>query len=527
MVWLFFGGILLFFGIDLNAFNADTVRSLGTISFNCFLGFAVMFFLWIGLVSTSSLLPVSSIKEWYRTSWHLFLYVLGMHGRVIFVKDGKLVYSAESLSYLGPGVIMVDYNSAVVLEELISPPTFFTPFKNAILTLLIMLGLSDQRETPRIRHAGLVFTRRRERILGVVDLRAQFAIRLGIKAYSREGIELSSPVFARFSVGDDPEVLHVTFSGNPASRNLRVIPLKQLANGQYKTGEFSDELDEADRREIYPLALTLIRAQDAAVLPETRQDPDQRIFAAVGGQARNDENDLVPWQELPSRVGVEVFREIMSRTHYDRLYQANEKNRIQLYDVKTEMRLRLRNSGVLAVRIVALRGKGSLEANKEYAASDLLISEPQTLTNPKVLRDRGIRIFAGGFGDLTPPAPVYQQRLQSWRAPWQRDTEIIRANHDLEAMRIRSQARSQAQTELGGAFRRILSLKNLSEEAMALRVFQSLETLAADPKTRSLLPADTINLMRNVHTWLMPAEAPPIQVKISPPEQGPNGEVLQ
>ncbi len=521
LVWMLLGGFLLFFGIDINAFNPETVRSLGTISFNCFLGFGLMFFLWIGLVSTSSVLPVSSVKEWYRTCFHLFLYILGKHGRVIFVKDGRLVFSAESLSYLGPGVIMVDYNSAVVLEELISPPTVLSPIKKAVLCLLVLLGLSDARETPRVRRSGLVFTRRRERILGVVDLRPQFAVQPGVKAYSREGIELSTAVFARFSVGQPPETLLVAFQGHPAARNLRVICLKKLENGRYKTGAFSDELDEPDQREIYPLALTLIRTQDPQVLPETPLNQDERIFAAVGCQALNSDRDVVPWQDLPVKVAVDTFREILSQTCYDRLYQPNDQQRIQLFDVKNQMRLRMRNAGMLAYQIVISKGKGSLEENREYSENELVISQVQLLTNSKVLRDRGISVLASGFGDLIPPAPVYQQRLQSWRAPWQRDTEIIRANHDLEAMRIRSQARSQAQAKLNGAFRRILNLKNLSEEAMALRIFQSLESLAADPKTRSFLPADTISLMQNVHAWLLPGESPPLQVRISPPQNRP------
>jgi hypothetical protein len=37
---------------------------------------------------------------------------------------------------------------------------------------------------------------------------------------------------------------------------------------------------------------------------------------------------------------------------------------------------------------------------------------------------------------------------------------------------------------------------------MAIRVFQALEIAASDPKTRQLLPKETIDMLNNLQKWL-------------------------
>jgi hypothetical protein len=52
-----------------------------------------------------------------------------------------------------------------------------------------------------------------------------------------------------------------------------------------------------------------------------------------------------------------------------------------------------------------------------------------------------------------------------------------------------------------------------SEEIVALRILQALESAASDPHTQQLLPSDTIALMRTIRDWLLPGESrfpPPV-----------------
>ena len=49
-----------------------------------------------------------------------------------------------------------------------------------------------------------------------------------------------------------------------------------------------------------------------------------------------------------------------------------------------------------------------------------------------------------------------------------------------------------------------MNLKCEPNEAMALRVFQALESAAADPTTRALLPDETIELLLDLRRWFLP-----------------------
>ena len=99
-----------------------------------------------------------------------------------------------------------------------------------------------------------------------------------------------------------------------------------------------------------------------------------------------------------------------------------------------------------------------------------------------------------------------QQRLEYWRARWQQQADLIRADLDLEVMRLRNRARAEKQREMSDTLSEILQSSNFSEEALTLRIFQVLEDAASDPNTRQFLPKDTINFLRSLRLWLLPDE---------------------
>ena len=53
-------------------------------------------------------------------------------------------------------------------------------------------------------------------------------------------------------------------------------------------------------------------------------------------------------------------------------------------------------------------------------------------------------------------------------------------------------------------FSNIFKSDPYDNEAMALRVFQALESAAADPTTRALLPDETIELLLDLRRWFLP-----------------------
>jgi hypothetical protein len=106
---------------------------------------------------------------------------------------------------------------------------------------------------------------------------------------------------------------------------------------------------------------------------------------------------------------------------------------------------------------------------------------------------------------LPQPIPIVRkQRFDTWQAQWQKESDLIRAESELELMHIRNRARAQAQEEMTIALSQILENTENSQEVMAIRIFQALETAATDPSTRQLLPGETIDMLRSLRHWLLP-----------------------
>jgi len=486
--------------------------SVAVICFNIVFGFGLVFAGWLFLLSRQAVLPVNGLLDVWRTTWHLFLYTMHMHGPAIFVKDGKALVTREDERRVGPGVVVVDFNSAVVFEEMILPSGLLGGSQGIVQKLLLALRLTDRFESPRARGCGVVFTRPHERIRGVVDLRKQFRMQPGVRAYTREGIEVSTNVLALFTIGERPDVLQVTYLGDQREENLRVVVVEKLPDGRMKVKNLLDELEEEDRREIHRYARVAGRLGVLGPYNPTApnsQIPEfdaERVFSAISSAARNAQDEVVPWYDLPAQVAVEQFQEILSRENYDTLYQQGSSSRLPLQEVQFKLRVRMRDMGILSFRLLIHKGQ-DLEIGQVYNPAELLVSPVRALTGSKVLRDRGIKVITSSFGDLMPVSEeVYKQRLDNWRATWERDIALVRANRDLEAMRVRSRAQAQAQRDLFNAFSQIFQSTENSQEVLTIRVFQALESLAGDPKTRQFLPPETVNIIRNLGGWLLPSE---------------------
>jgi hypothetical protein len=168
----------------------------------------------------------------------------------------------------------------------------------------------------------------------------------------------------------------------------------------------------------------------------------------------------------------------------------------------------MRNSGILRYRLLFHRSKLPIERRKTYLRSDFLVSDIKSLVYPKILRERGIKVMMAGFGDILPVNDaIYLHRLESWKATWLRDTDIITAEKDLEAMRIRSRARALAQQEIVTSLNHILGQTDIPQEVLAVRVLQALETLASESGTKNLLPFGTLDVIKSTREWFLPGSA--------------------
>jgi len=516
---VFFGLVLKFLAsVVLGNLRLDELvpqenrRELWRLAFNFFVGFAGVFSVWLGLLAAQAILPVEGFVDTYRTAWHLLLYMARRHGPAVFVRDGKVLSTKED-EREGPGVAVVDFNSAIVLEERVPPPGIGRLIDAAVHSVLGLIGLAEFNDSPRAAGPGIVFTKKGEKIRGAVDLRTQFRAIPGITAYTRDGIEVKTRIFSNFTVGQDPDILQVTYDGPPRPENLRVVTLEKLPENKVRVTGMVDELDQDDRDEIHHFIRVWQHANQSLPYkppsePATGYNAD-RVFAAVFSEARSDKQRLA-WTELPVRVAAGYFREMISQINYDQLYNVGALDGFPIPAYKARLKTLMRNNGILAYRLIFHKSGQPIKKRTVYAESELVTSEVKNLTYPKMLRERGIKIIMAGFGDIQPVNDLlYQRRLEAWRATWQRDTQIIAANREMEAIRLRNHARAQAQQELLVSLNDILQNQSISREVMAVRILQSLESLAADTKTKDLLPGGTLDILKTTRDWLMPGDMPP------------------
>jgi hypothetical protein len=469
-----------------------------------------------------------------------------------YVRNGRIKAYVEELQRTLPGVILVDFNSAVAVEKIELPPGLFGSIKRLFRRLLGLVGYSPP--PVRILGAGLHFTLPDERIhgvndleshpyttgdtywmervLNVVDLRTQFRIsgrqphklskrlKTSVFGYTRDGIEVKTNIWVLTTIGEDPVPIHVTYDGERDAVNLRVVKIKTLSQraGLNRVESITDDLDPDDRLEIHEKWRSINGWASFEDIPETSvAEPSfnpERVFSAIFARARHHRglggvDEIVPWVDLPVHVAIDLFREIISRYNYDDISTQDENGKMKVNEIRGELASTMRNSGLLSFRPVYHRAGLSLEKGTKYSATDLLTIPYQTsypLQTPQVLRDRGIRVIACGFGDLVVGEKIYRQRLDNWRAGWDQETEILEAGLDWESTRVRTRARIQAQQEFIKSLSQIYQSNGNSKEILALRVLQALEMAATDPKTRRLLPEDTFSMLQSIHNWLLPQD---------------------
>ncbi len=538
-------------------FSIKASRTIRQVFFDVFLMGGLGLLFWV-VFFAQFVLPVSSLRDRREAIVRLLFYLFRQHGPAVHVREGRVVqYPGEEIRR-GPGVILTDLSSAVVLQQRNDAYPFLV---NLALRPLNRVGSRFfrlfRRNVPptepqiRVVGPGLTFTNFRpfpyaprydEEIRGVVDLRPQFRSISVIHSYTKEGIEIVNNVFTVFTLGQPPDTVLVTYVGAVAPENLRVVYLVDRipsAIGQPGDGQrvrvierLVDELDEVDKLEIHRYA------QANWSKPPTTGDlggnPNQekaapyhfdpeRVFAAVAARAgQSGVTTPVNWDELPTQVAVDIFREMLVEQHYDLLYplpvrgnasaQSTRPEDDPLQNLRNNFRIRVRNQGVLAFQLAEWHIDQPPVAGQVWDENQLVLHPPRTLKTPKLLRTRGIKVILANFTDLEPvDQEVRRQLVETWRAGWQTDALKTWSEHELQAIRIRNSARAQAQRDMVFTLSQIIHA-DFPPEVLALRVFQALEAIATDPSTQRLLPADTINLLRSFRDWFSPVVPPNLPV---------------
>ncbi len=446
----------------------------------------------------------------------LLFYLLGSHGPVVFVEDGKETKREGPFREIGPGFTKVDAVSAVVLER-----TAFQPGCIGGLLRALMGRHPRENLTMRTEDVGINFTRPGERVKGVADLRRQIRLKPEVKAHTRDGIEVKSVVLSLFTLGDPPDVYTITYDGDEKPENLRVIKakIKDPEDDEWKyptqvVSGLDDILNPDDKLDAHRFVQAYRRSAGfGSELPEEKPNGwrpyrffENRVFAAITARPYDVfKKQRIEWTEIPVHLTVSKFRELLGEQLYDNLFRPEEPKPFPLQELKDRLRLEIVNQGILAYRFVERVDGKPIEVDQEMRDS-LLINYPEReFSANKVLRSRGIKVITAGFTELTPSFPEVQGHYlyNNWRAPWQQEAIIIQSDHELQAMRMKNHARAQAQKDMIFTLSKILSTSDYSKEALALRVFQALETAAADPATQRLLPRDTLDFMRSLRIMLL------------------------
>lgn len=495
--------------------------------------FTVFFTLGLLLVA-QFVLPVRTVSERWKVFVRLYLYLSKRHGPAVKVREGKIVASEKELKRSLPGVAFVDLCSAIALEKRWLPIEMggnkATPHRRkfSIRRLARILGVGrsrkkgDREEAVRVLGPGIAFTEMGEKVRGVADLRRHFRLTPNINGYTRDGFEIRTHVWVMFSLGEPAEVIKAVSVGDWAEDVQALQIMKHVRDGKtIQTIKLVDEFESADKAEIYHMVQQYQEPEFAESPPDGSKAAKppytfnkERVFAAIYAQAQTGkENEMEYWADLPGKVAIEVFRDRISMKNLDDLlrpdvaYDPKDPGTFPLGAFRGEISRAMRNLGVLSYQFMR-RKDGRYPVNgMEWNEDEWEELPVQELRNPKVLRDRGVRVIAAGFPELHPTSKdVVEGLTEVWMARWQQREQITEADHDLQATRLRAKVIAETQRDILSELYQIRNQKELSRPQIAERIFLALEKISADPATQRLLPSETLNLLWDLRQYLLPAD---------------------
>ena len=476
------------------------------------------------------ILPVTQPKDRDKAMWQLLLFGISRghwHGAAVFIQDGDVADRTQSESELkksGRGIAFIDMRSAITLDKHLkhkhdlSPASLEQPQK-------AHFDFKSKSFVSGIRAVGpgLIFLEKNEKITGTVDLRKQNRTRKGVQADTRDGIRVTTDVSCTFTIGQPPDVLDV-FIGEDDGKQVFVIEWESSWSGVSNKVKslLANELDAGDQHEI--LDFIFQHPNPAEVISDIPEENipgkhipylfnEKRVMKAVYSQTQTLQDPVglrqpfKKWSDWPQDVAAEEFRILLAKHPYTKLYSPDDPNNFPLRVFKKELTRKVRNTGILAYRVVTLRNGGRLQVGRVYSITDLIFYPPRELTRQKVLRYRGIKVLGTSIGELEPrDKNVREHLLNSWLSSKQREADIKHADYQLEIARVRSQARVKAQQSMIYHLTQLLENQEYPREALALLIYQELEATAANPETRKLLPADTLSLLTGIGTMLLPPD---------------------
>jgi hypothetical protein len=261
----------------------------------------------------------------------------------------------------------------------------------------------------------------------------------------------------------------------PGERVVATLDLRKQSRGAPAKGLTRDGIEVTA-----PISVTFGLDPDLEPLgrvspPAERREPDQRFayqfnrtsaFYAVYGVALG-EKQPVEWTDLPLTVAVECFRNKLAEKKLDALFKPTVP---QSDPSESDPFAEFRNSVVEAVK------------------------------SAQVLRERGIVVYGVGVGSLEMPREVVNQRVRSWRTPWQKLAIHQEAAQERQLMLALSKMQAETQTLIVEHIQNLLggTADALDRRVLTRMLEKALRRAAANPAHRARLPAETLRTIENL-----------------------------
>lgn len=360
------------------------------------------------------ILPNLTLEQHLELWKRLWLYLIGKHGAAIFVRNGKILAEFGEKSKRGVGLLLIDRQSAVIIDE---------------------IGRNQTSQT-KVFAPGVAFLNPRQKIRGSVDLRPQRRSISDLHAYTKDGVEVITNLSTVFTLGQLPEVLLVTYQldeaqSQPTADSLRVIQLSELSpslrrpNALNRTvSSLSNEIDPADREEIHRFVQNFhlgtanfpISAQANGLTSQYVVDSQRILSAYFAIPSSQPVQPALDWSDLPLQISIDLFREFIASIPYQAIYSPHRPVTHSLSALKSQFSKRMRNQGVLAFQFVQRKDNQPIRVGDEWEVAELIFYPLQQLQSTKFLRSKGIKILNATFGELRPADETIERRLfDQWR----------------------------------------------------------------------------------------------------------------
>lgn len=482
------------------------------------------------------ILPVLITSDRMKAIERLSMFISGRHGAAVFIKEGNLIERKNDLGgkieTVKPGVILVDLSSAVILSQEEDTQAWNLvdsqedDFDGLTRRISVHKGTKNKDPFVEVKGPGLAFTKKGQKIFNVVDLRPQ-SRSIPVEAYTRDGIKLATKVSVGFSLSDKPETIPIGFVEREREIELQWLDIEKSQDSRKITVKGSFDLEDQDKQELLDYFNNTSSGSFAPEEPEGTNPitpykfyPNRVFGAAYSKARRTNTGEFVPWFDAPLEIAVDIFRKELLSVPYDSLYNGLEfqqrdsdsaKEQLKhsvalLKKLREEFGRRVKLKGIVHFQFY-IRKRGEPFRVGDTIGQELISQHPAIALsqyNFNSLRRIGVVIKSASFSELQPVNPDIKKRMiDNWKTKWEKEVQFINAEYELEAVRVRNRNRAQIQQEmtylLAGIFQ-----NSHTDEALALRVFQALESAATNPTANSdISPKEIVSMLDSLHKWLL------------------------